>query len=145
MARCPTGDARSSIFLFVIRGELFDYIVDHDKLDEPTAAIVFQQIVDAIAYCHSFGVAHRDLKPENVLIIKFPHVKIADFGLCGYISAQQMMKTFCGSPCYCSPECLSKLDYDGRKSDIWSLGVLLYTMVTGQIPWNIMNTKMIIK
>ncbi|KAK8852857.1 hypothetical protein M9Y10_017849 [Tritrichomonas musculus] len=126
-------------------GELFDYIVDHDKLDEPTAAIVFQQIVDAIAYCHSFGVAHRDLKPENVLIQKFPHVKVADFGLCGFISDQQMMKTFCGSPCYCSPECLCRIQYDGRKSDIWSLGVILYAMVTGEHPWNISNTSVMLR
>ena len=126
-------------------GELFDYIVDHDKLDEPTSALIFQQIVSAIAYCHSFGVAHRDLKPENVLIEKFPHVKVADFGLCGFISEQQMMKTFCGSPCYCSPECLCRIQYDGRKSDIWSLGVILYAMVTGEHPWNISNTSIMLR
>lgn len=126
-------------------GELFDYIVDHDKLDEPTAALIFQQIVSAIACCHARGVAHRDLKPENVLITKFPQVKVADFGLCGFISDQQMMKTFCGSPCYCSPECLCRIQYDGRKSDIWSLGVILYAMVTGEHPWNISNTSIMLR
>lgn len=126
-------------------GELFDYIVDHDKLDEPTSALIFNQIVSAIAYCHSYGVAHRDLKPENVLISKFPIVKVADFGLCGFISEQQMMKTFCGSPCYCSPECLCRIQYDGRKSDIWSLGVILYAMVTGEHPWNISNTSIMLR
>jgi serine/threonine protein kinase len=126
-------------------GELFDYIVDHDKLDEPTAALVFQQIVSAIAFCHSFGIAHRDLKPENVLIANFPRVKVADFGLCGFISDQQMMKTFCGSPCYCAPECLCRVQYDGRKSDIWSLGVILFAMVTGEHPWNISNTSIMLR
>lgn len=126
-------------------GELFDYIVDHDKLDEPTAAVIFEQILSAIAYCHSFGVAHRDLKPENVLISNFPQVKVADFGLCGFISDQKMMKTFCGSPCYCSPECLCRIQYDGRKSDIWSLGVILYAMVTGEHPWNISNTSIMLR
>lgn len=126
-------------------GELYDYIVNHDKLNEIAASVVFSQIVDALGYCHSIGIAHRDLKPENVLITNFPNIKISDFGLCGLISETKLMTSFCGSPCYCSPECLSKLDYDGRKSDIWSLGVLLYTMVTGQIPWNILNTKMMLE
>jgi serine/threonine protein kinase len=126
-------------------GELFDYIVDHDKLDEPTAALVFQQIVSGIAFCHSFGIAHRDLKPENVLIVNFPRVKVADFGLCGFISDQQMMKTFCGSPCYCAPECLCRVQYDGRKADIWSLGVILFAMVTGEHPWNISNTSIMLR
>lgn len=126
-------------------GELFDYIVNHDKLDEPTAALVFQQIVSAIAYCHSFGVAHRDLKPENVLIVNFPTVKVADFGLCGFISDQHLMRTFCGSPCYCAPECLCRIQYDGTKSDIWSLGVILFAMVSGEHPWNVSNTSIMLR
>jgi serine/threonine protein kinase len=126
-------------------GELFDYIVDHDQLDEPVAALVFQQIVAAIAYCHSVGVAHRDLKPENVLIVDFPYIKVADFGLCGFISDQQLMRTFCGSPCYCAPECLCRIQYDGRKSDIWSLGVILFAMVTGEHPWNVSNTSIMLR
>jgi serine/threonine protein kinase len=126
-------------------GELFDYIVNHEKLDEPTAALIFQQIVSAIAYCHSFGVAHRDLKPENVLIVNFPFVKVADFGLCGFIADQQLMRTFCGSPCYCAPECLCRIQYDGRKSDIWSLGAILFAMVVGEHPWNVSNTSIMLR
>jgi len=126
-------------------GELFDYIVKQDKLDESTAAFVFRQIASALEYCHSFGVAHRDLKPENVLIDEFPKIKISDFGLCGYISEKQLMKTFCGSPCYCSPECLCRVQYDGRLSDVWSLGVILYAMVTGEHPWNITNTSIMLR
>lgn len=121
-------------------GELFDYIIKHDHLEEPLAAMIFEQIVSAIAYCHSYGVAHRDLKPENILIDKFPRVKVSDFGLCGFIDNQQLMKTFCGSPTYCAPECLAKVQYDGRLSDVWSLGVILYAMVTGNNPWNSSNT-----
>lgn len=126
-------------------GELFDYLCDHDRLDEPTAAYIFKQLVEALNYCHSFGVAHRDLKPENILIAKFPQVKISDFGLCGYISNDKLMHTFCGSPCYCSPECLCRVQYDGRKSDIWSLGVILYAMVTGEHPWDISNTNAMLR
>jgi len=126
-------------------GELFDYIVSHDKLDEPTAAVIFQQIASSLQYCHSLGVAHRDLKPENVLISSFPSIKVSDFGLCGYISDQKLMKTFCGSPCYCSPECLCRVQYDGRLSDVWSLGVILFAMVTGEHPWNISNTSIMLR
>jgi serine/threonine protein kinase len=126
-------------------GELFDYLANHDRLDEPTAALVFQQIVSALAFCHSHGVAHRDLKPENVLIVSFPYVKLADFGLCGFLSDSQLMQTFCGSPGYCSPESLSRIKYDGRLSDIWSLGVLLFSIVTGEHPWNMSNAALMLR
>ena len=122
--------------------ELLSYVTEHKKLDEPLAALIFRQIVDAVRYCHSRGVAHRDLKPENVLFSTFPHVKVADFGLCGYVKESQLMKTFCGSPCYCAPECLCKVQYDGREADVWSIGVILFLMVTGQHPWNVVNTSM---
>jgi serine/threonine protein kinase len=120
-------------------GELFDYIIKHSKLDEPLAALILKQMVFAVSYCHSLGVAHRDLKPENILIEKFPRIKISDFGLCGFISADRKMDTFCGSPTYCAPECLSKTTYQGELSDIWSLGVILYCMVTGNNPWTVSN------
>ena len=126
-------------------GELFDYIVKNDKLDEPTAAVIFEQIANSLNYCHSLGVAHRDLKPENVLITQFPAIKVSDFGLCGYISDQKLMKTFCGSPCYCAPECLCRVQYDGRLSDVWSLGVILFAMITGEHPWNITNTSIMLR
>ena len=126
-------------------GELFQFIVENKKMEEPIAALVFKQIVGAVAYCHSYGVAHRDLKPENILFTEFPHIKVGDFGLCGYISEEKLMKSFCGSPSYCSPECLCRIQYDGRLSDIWSLGVILYAMVTGEHPWDVSNTSTMLK
>jgi serine/threonine protein kinase len=84
-------------------GLLFDYITEHGKLDEDVAAVVFQQILSAIGHCYSCEVAHRDLKPENVLIVEWPQVKVSDFGLCGFISDEELMKTFCESPAYCAP------------------------------------------
>lgn len=124
-------------------GDLFSYISKFDHLDEPVAAFLFKQICEAIQYVHSFNVAHRDLKPENILIEKFPLIKIADFGLCGYIEEDYKMTTFCGSTSYCSPECLSRIEYDGKMSDLWSLGVILLVMVTGDSPWDKNTAKMI--
>ena len=125
-------------------GELYQYIAVHGKLEENTAALIFRQFASAVAYCHSFGVCHRDLKPENILFDVFPRVKVSDFGLCGYLSNEIMMQTFCGSPCYCSPECLCKVKYDGRLADVWSLGVILFTMLTSENPWNINNTSIML-
>ncbi|OHS94655.1 AGC family protein kinase [Tritrichomonas foetus] len=126
-------------------GELFQFIVENQRLNEPIAALLFKQIAGAVAFCHSYGVAHRDLKPENILFTQFPIIKVTDFGLCGYISKERLMKTFCGSPCYCAPECLCRVQYDGRLSDIWSLGVILYAMVTGEHPWSVMNTSLMLR
>jgi serine/threonine protein kinase len=130
---------------FCEEGELYSVVAQDDRLDEPTAALIFQQILSAVAYCHSFSVAHRDLKLENILIVRFPQIKVSDFGLCGFMENEQLLRTFCGSPAYCAPECLSKLAYDGEKSDIWSLGVVLYSMVTGDFPWNIANASIMIR
>jgi serine/threonine protein kinase len=125
-------------------GTLFEYIVSKEKIDEPMAALILEQMIAALAYCHSYGVAHRDLKPENVMIDKFPLVKVADFGLCGFMGSD-LMKTFCGSPCYCAPECVCRIQYDGRKSDVWSLGVVLYAAVTGNHPWNTQNVSKMLR
>ncbi|OHS93181.1 CBL-interacting serine/threonine-protein kinase 20 [Tritrichomonas foetus] len=124
-------------------GDLFHYIMKVKRIEEPAAAFLFKQICGAIQYVHSFGVAHRDLKPENIMIDKFPRIKIADFGICGYICEDSLMKTFVGSPSYSAPECLSKIEYDGAISDVWSLGVILYVMVTGNSPWNQNTPQMV--
>lgn len=122
-------------------GELFDYVISKKRLDEPTAALVFNQIVQAVEFCHSNGIAHRDLKPENILIDKFPKVMVADFGLCGFIQESTLMETFCGSPIYSAPEVIQRKAYDGRLSDVWSLGVILFGLVTGEHPWRTENTS----
>ena len=125
--------------------ELLNYLQKNKKCDEPMAALIMKQVLHAVAYCHSFGVAHRDLKPENILFTVFPTVKVSDFGLCGYIRESSLMESFCGSACYCAPECLSKVSYDGRFADVWSLGVILFYMVTGQQPWSISNSSLMIR
>ena len=125
-------------------GDLAEYLMSQPPLREQQVATVFRQIVAAIGFLHEHGVAHRDLKPQNILITTFPNIKVADFGLCGYIEDTKM-KTFCGSPCYTAPECLNRVQYEGGPADVWSLGVILYEMVTGHHPWNVTNIPKMVK
>lgn len=127
------------IMEFCPNGELFQYIVDQQRVKESEAAILLSQILLALRYVHQNGIAHRDLKPENLLLDSRNRLKISDFGLSRYIGRNGLVETPCGSPCYASPECLSGEAYDGRTSDVWSCGVILYAMLTGQLPWTKRN------
>ena len=122
-------------------GELFRFIVLRQRLREPEAKMFMKQILVALRHVHNVGVCHRDLKPENILLDVVGKVKISDFGLGRFVNANGLVSTPCGSPCYASPECISGKPYDGRKSDIWSAGVILYAMLTGQLPWTKRNQQ----
>eukprot|EP01156_Anaeramoeba_ignava_P006077 Anaeramoba_ignava/a347683_55.p1 GENE.a347683_55~~a347683_55.p1 ORF type:complete len:2217 (+),score=613.13 a347683_55:83-6733(+) len=122
-------------------GELFDYIVAHTKLDEDLSRRFFRQIIDGIDYCHRLNVVHRDIKPENILIDDQNNIKIIDFGLSNFFHPNDLLQTFCGSPLYSAPEVISQKKYDGRKSDIWSAGVVLYTLLCGKLPFPGTNHK----
>lgn len=128
------------VFLeFCPNGELFQHIVDAGKLDEEQAKPIIKQILEAMKYIHQMGVSHRDMKPENLLLDQVGHTKISDFGLSRFLDSDGKATTPCGSPCYASPECISGSPYDGRTSDCWSCGVIMYAMVTGQLPWTKRN------
>lgn len=109
------------------------------KLSELNTRIIFKQIVSAVAYCHSKGIAHRDIKLENILVQpeKKLLIKLIDFGLSTVCSptAEVKSKVFCGTPSYMAPEILKKKDYLGTKADIWALGILLYVLLTGTFPF----------
>ena len=124
---------------FCPKGELFQYIVDRKKLSEDEAKNLILQIMDAVKYLHSIGVLHRDLKPENILVDQSCHLKISDFGLSKFVGKSCLVSTPCGSPCYASPECISGKPYNGKTNDVWSVGVILFAMVTGQLPWTKRN------
>jgi len=119
-------------------GELFDYIVDKDKLDEREARQFFREICGAVAYMHSKGFAHRDLKPENILIDEDHRIKLIDFGLCAQPDngLNSALATCCGSPAYAAPELVSGRKYMGPEADVWSLGVLLYALLNGFLPFD---------
>ncbi|XP_064964491.1 CBL-interacting protein kinase 9-like isoform X2 [Musa acuminata AAA Group] len=97
---------------FVDGGELFDKVANHGKLKEDEARRYFQQLINAVDYCHSRGVYHRDLKEDGLL------------------------HTTCGTPNYVAPEVLNDKGYDGTASDIWSCGVILFVLMAGYLPFD---------
>ncbi|XP_027564874.1 maternal embryonic leucine zipper kinase isoform X5 [Neopelma chrysocephalum] len=119
-------------------GELFDYIISKDRLSEEEARVFFRQVVSAIAYVHSRGYAHRDLKPENLLIDEEHNLKLIDFGLCAKPKGglDYHLNTCCGSPAYAAPELIQGKAYIGSEADIWSMGVLLYALLCGFLPFD---------
>jgi serine/threonine protein kinase len=128
------------VYIFVLMeycsgGELFNRIAERGRLREPECRRIFADVVSALAYLHARGIAHRDIKPENILLDENAVPKVADFGLCRLVQPGQLTSTPCGSPVYAAPEVVSGQSYDGRMSDIWSLGVLLYVMATASTPW----------
>lgn len=124
---------------FVDGGELFDKIAKHGRLREDEARRYFQQLINAVDYCHSRGVFHRDLKPENLLLDSHGVLKVSDFGLSALSQQLQgdgLLHTACGTPNYVAPEVLKDKGYDGTASDVWSCGVILYVLMAGYLPFD---------
>lgn len=140
---------------FIQGGELYYKIVQNGVYTENKAMKIFKQLALAIqhmvsqVHCfiklfvtflfqqHHLGYVHRDVKAENVLVISEEHVKLGDFGFSTQVTgAQQFLNTFCGSPPYASPELFNDDHYLGGPVDIWALGVLLFFVLTANMPFS---------
>ena len=130
-------DTEKSIYIiteYCSGGELFDYIVSKRRLQEIEACRIYQQLINGLEYLHKQKICHRDLKPENLLFDSKHNLKIADFGLSNdYVFGK--LSTPCGSPCYAAPEMVTGRQYYGDTVDIWSSGIVLYSMVCGYLPF----------
>lgn len=148
-------------------GDLLDYVKKNRRVSEQRSRLWFHQMVSAIKYLHSLDYAHRDLKCENILLSKRFNVKIADFGFARRCvdgnSKKILSKTYCGSAgtldlrffgvfckffsstAYASPEVIDGVAYDPMKSDVWALGVVLFVMINGKMPFDDSYTGRLIR
>ncbi|KAJ8982612.1 hypothetical protein NQ317_005084 [Molorchus minor] len=131
-------------------GSLLDIIRKDQHIDENRARRWFRQLVDAVEYCHERGVVHRDIKCENLLMDIEWRIKLSDFGFArGHVRSRNgqpsLSETYCGSYAYASPEILRGIPYQPEYADIWSMGVVLFAMVYGRLPFDDSNYKELIK
>jgi len=124
------------IIMELIDGEeLLDYILRQGHLDEREAHDFTLQILSAMQCMNNMGIVHRDLKPENIMVNTQSRIKVIDFGLSNAFEPNQKLVTCCGSPVYAAPELLVGDPYDGPASDMWSLGISIFAMLTGKLPF----------
>ncbi|XP_030073552.1 testis-specific serine/threonine-protein kinase 2 [Microcaecilia unicolor] len=133
-----------------VQGDLLEFIKCRGALPEDLSRKLFRQLAMGIKYCHDFDIVHRDLKCENLLLDKDFNIKLSDFGFSKRCSRDEagklvLSKTFCGSAAYAAPEVLQGVPYQPKIYDIWSLGVILFIMVCGSMPYDDSNIKRMLR
>ncbi|XP_066266848.1 testis-specific serine/threonine-protein kinase 3-like isoform X2 [Branchiostoma lanceolatum] len=126
-------------------GDLLEYIQLHGAIAESKVRVMFRQLLTGVQYLHSRGIVHRDLKCENILLDAKNNIKISDFGFAREMRQSELSRTFCGSAAYAAPEVLQGIPYLAELYDVWSLGVILYIMACGSMPFDDSNIKKMIK
>ncbi|XP_016962173.1 ovarian-specific serine/threonine-protein kinase Lok [Drosophila biarmipes] len=137
-------DKPDSVYMvleFMRGGDLLNRIISNKLLSEETSKLYFYQMCHAVKYLHDRGITHRDLKPDNVLLETNDEetlLKVSDFGLSKFVQKDSVMRTLCGTPLYVAPEVLITGGREAytRKVDIWSLGVVLFTCLSGTLPFS---------
>ena len=132
---------------FVEGESLYSYLKSKNerRLGEDETRGLFRQILLAIQYCHKRNIAHRDIKLENILLTDHYTIKIIDFGFSIYTPHRTKLKNFCGTPSYMAPEIVTKKEYNAINADMWALGILLFTLVSGRFPFKGSNDKELFK
>ncbi|KAF5183853.1 Cbl-interacting protein kinase [Thalictrum thalictroides] len=124
---------------YVPGGRLLDKLAYLKRLSEEEARQYFQQLIEAVDYCHCRNVYHRDLKPENLLVDGRGNLKVSDFGLSAMRKPGDLLYTSCGSPSYIAPEIIALERYDGAAADVWSCGIILFELLAGYLPFSDCN------
>ena len=117
-------------------GSLLDYVRGKKRLSEAEACAFMHQVLRGLENCHENGVVHRDIKLENLLLDEESRKKIIDFGLSAILQPGRKLRVHCGSPSYAAPEIVSRKLYAGPPVDVWSLGVVLFAMISGYLPFH---------
>ena len=120
-------------------GSLLDYVRGRKRIGEAEARKFLYQTLAGLKFCHTNNIIHRDMKLENLLLDEDLNIKIIDFGLSAIVVPGKRLRVHCGSPSYAAPEIVSRRDYDGPPVDVWSLGVVLFAMTAGYLPFHARN------
>ncbi|KAL1122231.1 hypothetical protein AAG570_003636 [Ranatra chinensis] len=133
-------------------GSLLDLILEESYIDETRSRVWFRQLVDAVDYCHRIGVVHRDIRCDNLLFDGNYTLKLSNFGfaraqmLPGKVDGcYPLSDTYCGSYAYSAPEVIKGVPYYPQAADVWSMGVVLFAMVFGKLPFDDTNYPKLIK
>jgi serine/threonine protein kinase len=136
---------KDALFYYIVLeyypGILGKFISRRNRLQLAEVRRIFLELLAALAYVHSHNIAHRDLNPDNVLLDEDLSPRLADFGCAARLDSKGLCTGTAGTPGFTSPECLGGKAYDGRKSDVWSAGVILYGLLVGRLPWDSGNQR----
>ena len=124
------------LFSYTEGRPLLDHVLENGYFSEKRARHYFRQMVSAVDYLNRHGIVHRDLKIENILVDSKDNIRIIDFGLSTVYSSEVLLETYCGSLYFAAPELLNGTPYTGPEIDVWSLGVVLYVLVCGRVPFD---------